>query len=148
MRLQCSLRGCRTTQRSSDNVMFGPSSTEAVGLPNTLETRRDAVSWPQQQTELFQFPYYPLFLFTLSPCAHSVATFVSHRLYNPRSSRYTTQAMSMLSQTLQGALLSITSNVLAQGLSAYKDSVRDIPTCFSGVPFADLHLLDAFLSQP
>lgn len=48
--------------------MFGPSSTEAVGLPNTLETRRDAVSWPQQQTELFQFPYYPLFLFTLSPC--------------------------------------------------------------------------------
>ncbi|KAJ8115266.1 hypothetical protein OPT61_g3054 [Boeremia exigua] len=30
--------------------------------------------------------------------------------------------MSMVSQTLQGAVLSITSNVLAQGLTAYKDS--------------------------
>jgi hypothetical protein len=54
----------------------------------------------------------------------------------------------MLSQTLQGALLSITSNVLAQGLSAYKDSVRNIPTCFYGAPLADLHLTDALFSQP
>jgi hypothetical protein len=38
--------------------------------------------------------------------------------------------MSMVSQTLQGAVLSITSNILAQGLSAYKDSVRDTVACF------------------
>lgn len=37
----------------------------------------------------------------------------------------------MVSQTLQGAVLSITSNVLAQGLSAYKDSVRNTLTSFS-----------------
>jgi hypothetical protein len=41
-------------RRDRRDIMFGPISTEAVGgLPNTLETRRDAVSWPQQQTKLF-----------------------------------------------------------------------------------------------
>jgi hypothetical protein len=31
----------------------------------------------------------------------------------------------MISQTLQGAVLSMTSNVLAQAISSYKDSVGD-----------------------
>ena len=34
--------------------------------------------------------------------------------------------MSIVSQTLQGAVLSITSNVLAQAISSYQDGVRTV----------------------
>jgi hypothetical protein len=61
--------------------------------------------------------YTPLFLLSLIACPTPDYLTV-HEL-----SKTSIMSSAMISQTLQGVILSMTSNVLAQAISSYKDSV-------------------------